>query len=329
MKNITCLISIIALFVVCGCEHKNYLYRTGVSINSASMKELSTALEHEPLKYVETNGSAASLRLLQKGLLDFAVVRNDILNKSNEDQIKAGVKTVYAAVANVVDETCYLIARKDSDITNIFDLKGKKVAIGRKDHGTNHVAGNIFNAHGFKSSLITPVYAPFEESSEMLISGEIDALFCVDIFPSPNIKALSEKLPIKLITLDEDAIKPLLSYKRGYFLRQIPKGTFKGQDSEVTAIKVNSVLMTHQNVPDSVIKNLILELAKHNLSKQDTSSESKHPNQQLKKQLAQMCKKNYYLKYHPAAAKLYDEYGIEVETFQKNVSLNTTLIGQD
>lgn len=329
MKKLTCMISIAAMILVNGCNHKDNLYRTGVSVHSSSMTELGSALKYEPLRYLDTNGSAASLRLLQKGLLDFAVVRNDILNKANEDREKSGENILYAAVAKVADETCYLVTRKDSNINSIFDLRGKKVAVGRQAHGTIHVAGNIFDAHGFRKSLVTPVYIPFRESAEKLISGEIDALFGVDVYPSQRLKDLAEKIPIKLLSLDEDAIKPLLGYNRGYAIRNIPAGTYEWQDTDVTAVKVNTVIMANQNVPDDVIENIILKLAQHNASKIDTPDDGKRLDQHLKEQLALLCKKEFGLSFHPAAAKLYKEYGIEVEMFEKNVGLNTVLVGQD
>ena len=329
MRIIATLICITAMVVLCGCNPEDLLYRTGVSMYSSAMKELKTALKNEPLRYIDTNGSAASLRLLQDGLLDFAVVRNDVLNKALEDHQKQGERITYAAVANVADETCYIITREDSDIKTLFDLRGKKVAIGRKDHGTINVAGNILNAHGFKKSLLTPYFVSFKESIQLLQSGEIDALFSIDVFPSKSIKALSEKIPVRLISLDEHAANHLLNYHRGYFIRTIPAGTFVGQDSEIMALKVNSVLMVNQDVPDAVIEKIILALTNYHHNKNNPGENNSQPQETLHDELLMLSKKEYDLTYHPAAAKLYEEHGIEVKTFEKVTGFKTVVIGQD
>ena len=87
-----------------------------------------------------TAGSAASVRLLQKGFVDGAVVQDDILEQAyNGLGVFASEKTAgnltFSAVASLYTESLQIIVRADSDIHSVKDLKGKRVSIGESESG--------------------------------------------------------------------------------------------------------------------------------------------------------------------------------------------------
>ena len=85
----------------------------------------------------ETTGSEANLELLTGNLADLAIVQSDTLQFAavGEGSFEGRVLSGYSAVAGLYDEVCQIVVTKDSGITSINDLAGKRVSIGAENSG--------------------------------------------------------------------------------------------------------------------------------------------------------------------------------------------------
>src|SRR5436190_11096813 len=125
-----------------------------------------------------TKASVENLNLLQAGRGEIAFTLGDSLSdawKGNED---AGFKTPLKklrGIAAIYPNYIQIVARADSGIKSLADMKGKKVSVGAPKSGTELNARVIFKAAGLEYKDFSKVeYLPFGESIELMKNRQID-----------------------------------------------------------------------------------------------------------------------------------------------------------
>ena len=185
-----------------------------------------------------TAGSAANLRLIRDGFLDFAIVQSDIFAANNDAS---------AAVAAIYYEPCQIIVRADSDINSIEDLAGKRVSVGEEESGALKNATEILLAHGLTLGMIRPSHLSFADAANALENKQIDAAFITAGTPTKAIAELANKMPIRFLSVGLDVINNMMMFYDGYAKCTIPANTYRGQTDSVETIGVKAVLVTSAN----------------------------------------------------------------------------------
>ncbi|MCR4672570.1 MAG: sodium/glutamate symporter [Lachnospiraceae bacterium] len=207
-----------------------------------------------------TAGSAANLRLIGSGLLDAAIVQNDVLDDAVSGTgafAEDGAVSNIRAVAGLYTEACQVVALGSSEIETIDDLAGKKVSVGSEGSGVMVNAEQILQAYGLSFNDIEPVYLSFTEAAEAMEKGEIDAFFCTASAPTNAVSDLAENVDIKILSLDERALKQIRNSYSGFSVTAIPAGTYSGQDEEVVTIGVKAVLVADSELSESAAASLL------------------------------------------------------------------------
>lgn len=185
-----------------------------------------------------TAGSAANLRLIRDGFLDFAIVQSDIFAAHNDNS---------AAVAAMYYEPCQIIVRADSDINSVEDLTGKRVSVGEEESGALKNATEILLAHGLTVGMIRPEHLSFADAANALENKQIDAAFITAGTPTKAIAELANKMPIRFLSVELDVINNMMKVYHGYTKCTIPANTYHGQTDSVETIGVKAVLVTSAN----------------------------------------------------------------------------------
>lgn len=202
-----------------------------------------------------TAGSAANLRLIQKGFLDMAIVQSDTLldayngNGVFQDSACKGIR----AVAGLYTEECQIVVNADSDIFDIQDLYGRKVSVGEKESGVMQNAEQILLVNGLNLKNISAEYLSFSDSAIALKNGEIEAFFCTAGAPTTSIQELSKEMNIRLISLDDKTCDMLTSEYPCYSKCIIPAGTYAGQEEDVTTLGVKAVLVVSDKMSEEFV----------------------------------------------------------------------------
>src|SRR4030095_5219654 len=121
------------------------------------------------IRWVQTLGSNKALEFLSAGSIDFGSTAGSaaLLSKINGNPIKSIY--VYSR-----PEWTALVTRKDSAITKVSDLKGKRVAVTRGTDPHIFLVRALLDA-GLTEKDITPVLLQHPDGKTALIRGDVDA----------------------------------------------------------------------------------------------------------------------------------------------------------
>jgi TRAP transporter TAXI family solute receptor len=251
-----------------------------------------------------TKASVENLNLLQAGRGEIAFTLGDSLSdawKGNED---AGFKTPLKklrGIAAIYPNYIQIVARADSGIKTLADLKGKNISVGAPKSGTELNARTIFAAAGITYKDFGKVeYLPFGESVELMKNRQLDATLQSAGLGVSALRDLATSVDIVVVTIPADVIKK--TNDPAYLPATIPANTYRGQTTDVQAAAVQNFLVTHEGVSNDIVYGMTKALWT-NLD-QLTAAHSAAKAIDIKNALAGMP-----IPLHPGAEKYYREVG--------------------
>ena len=205
-----------------------------------------------------TAGSAANIRLLSQDYIQLAIAQTDVISAAwnGTDTFSEKALKGYGAVAGLYTEVCQFVARKDSGITSIRDLKGRTVSVGEAESGSEVNAVQILSAYGLNSKLVTEVNLNYTDAAKALQSGEIDAFFCTAGVRTTVVEELAKQTEIVLLPIDADEQAALIDTYDFYTPVTVPAATYTGMDRDVETIGVKAVLLAGSKVSSSEVEKL-------------------------------------------------------------------------
>jgi TRAP transporter TAXI family solute receptor len=157
---------------------------------------------------LSSDGAYYNFLKLEKTDVDVTFLQYDVLlYEEMKDLTRKFKKTENIRILlSLGSEQIHLIARKDSKIAKLSDLKGKQVGIGSAMQGTNITAKFIKE----KTKIAwKDVEIPYDRAFRALLVGEIEAFFFVGAAPvsslnklSPNLKDQIKMIPVEHKELD-------------------------------------------------------------------------------------------------------------------------------
>lgn len=160
---------------------------------------LHTAMPGVQLRLDPSQGSVDNLERVTQGKDDFAIATADAVadfNENGSDQLRA--------IARLYDDYLQLIVPADSTVTQVSQLRGKRVGVGQPKSGVNLVTRQLLSAAGIDPDTgIAPEPLGVEDAANQLQSGEIDAFFWSGGLPTGALTDLSERFPIRLVPLGD------------------------------------------------------------------------------------------------------------------------------
>jgi TRAP transporter TAXI family solute receptor len=188
-----------------------------------------------------TEGSLYNLNSVNNKDLDFAIIQSDILYlaSNNKNHFK---KTSYSKVKSIMaiyPELLTLVTKKDANINNIMDIKGKRINLGNSGGGNETTALTLFSEIGLsKNDLKEAASYSASEMSEALKNDKIDGYFYMVGHPTSTIKDTSSAINTKIIPIEDNITNKLIE-KYPYFAKaNIPAGIYKGQNDEIPTFGV-------------------------------------------------------------------------------------------
>jgi len=166
-------------------------------------------------------------------------------------------------IASLYPETIHIIATKASGINTIEDLKGKRVGVGAPNSGTEADARIIVNAHGLTWDDMKVEYIDFNEVTQRLIDGQIDAGFKTAGYPTSSVINVATKRDIVLIPISEEKAKELAAKFPYYGIVNIPSGMYKGVEEPVRALATPALWVCDANLSPTLVYKMTKALWEH------------------------------------------------------------------
>ena len=212
-----------------------------------------------------TGASVANVNMLKDGSVDIAFIQNDIAYyaANGKEMFKDNKVENIRGIAALYPETVQFVTTADKGIKSIADLKGKKVAVGASGSGAEANARQILGAYGLTYDDIDAQYLSFGEAADALKDGNVDVGVVVAGFPTAAIQDLAANKSAALVNIDaEHADKLMKQYP--YFTKiTVPKGTYPGQEEDVSTVAVKCVVVTTDKLSDDLGEQIVKAIYEH------------------------------------------------------------------
>jgi hypothetical protein len=268
---------------------------------------ISEALPAVKVNVETSGGSVANARLLGQGEADMATMQNDIAYYANrgEGMFEAPIGNLRGLTA-MYPEVVQIVARRDSGISSVADLRGRKVSLGAPGSGTEMNAVQILDAYGLTTDDLGLVERLKDtEASDKMKDGHIEAAFFTYGLNAPVIMDMAVTTNIVVVSLDSDKIDALTSRYPYYTPNEVPAGTYEGQDLTARTVSVMAWLVATAEVPDLIAYRIVESL----YNSVDVLHGPASPDR-LKAMTLESALAGLSIDLHPGAEKFYTEKGI-------------------
>ncbi len=166
-------------------------------------------------------------------------------------------------IACLYPEIFQFIVLDGSGMKDIYDLKGKKVAVGAPGSGTERTAKMVLEAHGLTYEDIDEQFLNFGEAVTALKDRLIDCAIIGSGIPTSAVVDASTTLDIDLLALDVPVMKEFMADRPYLTLINIPGGTYRGVDEDVTAVASPAILSAEKDLSEDTVYQITKAIFEH------------------------------------------------------------------
>ncbi|MBN0988126.1 TAXI family TRAP transporter solute-binding subunit [Amphritea pacifica] len=211
-----------------------------------------------------TAGSGANLELLASRDINFGIAQSDSLYQAytgSDKFAKAGPDKDLRVVFSLHSEPFTVVARADSGIKTIADIKGKKVNMGVPGTGQRGTLEALMKALGWtKADFALAAELNASAQASALCAGDIDVMIYMIGHPSGAIKEATTSCDSVLVDVTGPAVDKLVADNSYYQHATIPGGLYRGNDQETKSFGVESILVSSTDTSEEVVHQVVKEV---------------------------------------------------------------------
>ena len=236
-------------------------YPMGVALSQVYSK----AMPDVKVSVQSTKASVENLNLLQAGRAELAFTLADSLSDAWKGNTEVGFTKKLdklRAIAGIYSNYIQIVARADSGIKTLADLKGKRISVGAAKSGTELNARAILGAAGLSYKDFSQVqYLPFGESVELMKNHQLDVTLQSAGLGVSSIRDLANSNAIVVVPIPAEIVKKIND--PAYQAATIPANTYDGQTQDTPTVAVQNFLVTRQGVSDDEAYAMTKQLFTH------------------------------------------------------------------
>ena len=253
-----------------------------------------------------TNGSNENVAMCQTGDIDIGMGNCDSLYAAHNGEMSykdAGAQDILE-VASLYNSQLHVFVNEKSGITDISQLKGKKVCVGSQ--GTSYLFNNkaLMAAYGISIDDIEPFYMDYAESAQALADGDIDAAFQTGGYPIAGIQQSAATTSFRMLPVDDALMDNIIKEYPFIIKTTIPAGIYENQANteEVETLGYQTCLFASSKADEDQIYAFV----KLMMETLDTYKDTNDATRQISKETIA----TPYIPFHPGAERYYREAGI-------------------
>ena len=213
-----------------------------------------------PIEVLESSSASIdNANRLEDGAVEFGFMASNWIGRARQGEppFERPIGIRMAAPMNA--GPLFFIARADSLLRTVADLRGKRIALGMKMSGMVQHAHTIFGVLGLSFTDFEPVYLDFAAGADALAAGEVDAQFQCPI-PNQAMTDLAARVDIRVLPFADGQLERLLAAVSYYRPTVMRKGAIRGLEADVPQVAVVNVLATHSRVPEATVHDAVADI---------------------------------------------------------------------
>jgi TRAP transporter TAXI family solute receptor len=204
-----------------------------------------------------TGGSVFNVNAIKGGELEFGVVQSDVQYNAFNGQAgfaEGGAHEDLRSVFSLHAEPLTIVARADSGIKVLDDLKGKRVNVGNPGSGQRALMELLMAEKGWTMGdyALASELAPAEQS-QALCDNNVDAFVFTVGHPAGSIQEATTSCDSIIAAAEGPEIDKLVEDNPYYFKATIPGGMYRGNPDDVNTFGVGATVVSSANVPEEVV----------------------------------------------------------------------------
>jgi len=253
-----------------------------------------------------TGASVENVKLAHKGETVIGEVMGDVAVAGFNGLSKfKGKKHDILSMAIMYPNLLQVVTLKKRGITNIEQIKGRKISSGSPGSGTNFMAETVFKALGIPLDSYKDSRLSFTESANALRDGTIEVGVWSVGPGTSSILDLATTHDIHIISFTPAQQEKIMAANKEYSAVDLAGGVYKGVGSAVPTIGVWNVMICQASLNTDMVYNLVKALYDH----QDYLLKI-HPSASYT--TAENAVKYSPIPLHPGTIKYLKEKGVEV-----------------
>lgn len=205
-----------------------------------------------------TAGSLFNLSNVRGNALDMGIAQSDwqyhAVQGSGEFEFMDGNFGNLRSILSAHGEPFTLVARRDSGIHKLEDLKGRRVNIGNPDSGQRATMEVVMRTKGWKKSdFALAEELPASQQSLALCHGRVEAMIYTVGHPNASISKATGLCDAVIVNVFDKDIDKLVEEKPYYAYTVIPGGMYSGTPDDVKTFGVKATLVTSSDVSEEII----------------------------------------------------------------------------
>jgi len=249
-------------------------------------------------------GSIENVRTVASGEIELGIVQADVAAWAfRSEHVFAGDKSARGvrAVASLYPEKFQIVTRRDANIRNVLDLRGKRISVDEIGSGTLSVMRIVLEAHGLSEKDLSPVYLKPVFTHDKMVKGDLQGFVMMAGAPMEAVTQLYD-IGISLVPIAPEMALRISSRFPYLIPGKIPAGVYSGIPDTPT-VQVHALLVVSATMHEDLVYQ-----ATASLWSERTLSLLKRGHPQGKSITPQTALVGISIPLHPGAERFYREH---------------------